>query len=173
MASKESIKADGRVERLFSNAPYNWTNGNCNLYNYCFPDIMSGLAWLTEKYQEQSGIQCEFRNDKGPIDVDKDINFLLYESASSLLSSIYEVSNPHRISITIEEEGARVAVSIEVDGTGFDIPDERSLIRDTHERHLSRLHDHLKEIGGTVDVASERGKHTCITLTVPPCVSVQ
>ncbi len=173
MESKEAIKKGGRIERLFSNVPYNWTNGNCNLYNYCFPDITSGLAWLTEKYQEQSGIQCEFRNDNGPIDVDKDINFLLYESASSLLSSIYEVSNPHRISITIEEEGNRVAVSIEEDGIGFDISDEQSLIRYARDHHLSRLNNHLKQIGGTVDVASERGKHTCITLTVPPYASVQ
>lgn len=173
MAREKAAKTERRIERLFARVPYNWSKGNRNLYNYFFPDITSGLAWLTEKYQEQSGIRCEFRNGKGRIEVDKDINFLLFESASELLSSIDEFSNPHHISVTIKKDDNRVAMSVEEDGRGPETTGERILSEYRNNHRLSELYHHLKQIGGTVDVASEKGARTCITLIVPPHASVQ
>jgi len=146
----------------------NRVNGNCALYNNFFPGIKAGLSWLAEKYRDQSGMNIEVRNGYGPVETDKSVNYILFESASELLSCIYAHGDARNILISIAGHGKDVEVSIEDDGEGFNGSESRAVAACSQSYHLTELHDHLKNFGGRVDVESKEGQGTRITMVMPP-----
>jgi signal transduction histidine kinase len=168
--NKNLIKAE-KLNDILNPVKHNWGNGNGTLYNNFFPNVKSGLQWLTEKYQEQSGINMEFKNGKGPVDVDKDINFLLFHATYELLTSIYEHGAAKNVLVTIETKGNNVKVCIEDDGEGFDVSDTGSLMTYSKEHSLRRLNEELTGFNGHLSVESKEEEGTRITVMVPPYVA--
>jgi signal transduction histidine kinase len=168
MTNNKHLKKADNLNHILNPATYNWANGNGTLYNNFFPNVKSGLQWLTEKYEEQSGIRMEFKNGKGPVDVDKDVNFLLFHATYELLTSIYERGTAKNVLVSIEPKGKNIKVSIEDDGEGFDVSDTRSLTAYSEEHSLLRLNEELKCLGGRLSVESKEYEGTRVTITVPP-----
>jgi two-component system NarL family sensor kinase len=168
MTNNKQLKKAERLNNILYPVNHNRANGNGTLYNNFFPTVKSGLQWLTEKYQEQSGIRMEFKNGKGPVDVDRDINFLIFHATYELLTSIYEHGVAKNVLVSIESTGQNIKVSIEDDGEGFDVSDTRALMAYSKEHSLKRLNEELKCLGGRLSVESEKDEGTRVTIFVPP-----
>lgn len=168
MTTNKNLKNAYNLECLLNPARHGRANGNGSIYNNFFPEIKSGLSWLAQKYQEQSGIRIEFQNGNGPVDVDQDINFLLFHSTYELLSSIYENADAKNVLLSIERNGKNVKVSVEEDGEGFDVNDKESLWNYSKEHRLLKLNEELKLFGGRLNVESRVGEGTRVTVIVPP-----
>jgi signal transduction histidine kinase len=168
MTNNKQLHKAEKLNNILYPAGHNWANGNGTLYNNFFPTVKSGLQWLTEKYQEQSGIRMEFKNGKSPVDVDGDINFLIFHATSELLTSIYEHGTAQNVLISIESTGQNIKVSVEDDGEGFDVSDTDSLMAYSKEHSLKRLNEELNSLGGRLSVESEENEGTRVTIFVPP-----
>ncbi len=168
MTNNKHLQKATNLRDILSPARYNWANGMGTLYNNFFPNVKSGLQWLTEKYEEQSGVRMEFKNGKGPVDVDKDVNFLLFHATYELLTSIYEHGTAENVLVSIKPKGKNIEVSVEDDGEGFDVSDTTSLMTYSKEHSLLRLNEELKCLGGRLSVESKEEEGTRVTITVPP-----
>ncbi|MBW2637479.1 MAG: hypothetical protein JRC86_08170 [Deltaproteobacteria bacterium] len=168
MTNNKQLQKAERLSNILYPAGHNWANGNGTLYNNFFPTVKSGLQWLTDKYEEQSGIRMGFKNGKGPVDVDRDINFLIFHATNKLLTSIYEHGTAENVLVSIESTGQNVKVSIEDDGEGFDVSDIDSLTSYSKEHSLKGLNEELKSFGGRLSVESEEDEGTRVTIFVPP-----
>lgn len=168
MTHNKTLQKADKLTDILNPAIHHWANGNGTLYNNFFPTVKSGLQWLTEQYEEQSGISLEFKNGKGPVDVDRDINFLIFHATQALLTSIYEHGTAENILVSIESTGQNIKVSIEDDGEGFDVSDSNALMAYSEEHSLKRLNEELKLFGGRLDVESREDEGTRVTIFVPP-----
>ena len=164
MTKNDALKKIGGLGTVL-NPNGNRVNGNCALYNNFFPGIKAGLSWLAEKYQDQSGMNIEVHNGCGPVETDRSVNYILFESASELLSCIYEHGDARNVLISIADHGKDVEVSIEDDGKGFN-RSERTVCARSY--HLAQLNDHLAGFGGRIEVESKEGSGTRVTMVVPP-----
>ena len=105
------------------------------------------------------------------IDIDsllpKDSHVVVYRTVQEALTNIGKHSQAKNVSITIREEGDMVLFSIEDDGIGFD--EEGAITRNPEEKGLSlaTMKGRVQMIGGVLDVWTEEGKGTRITLRIP------
>jgi signal transduction histidine kinase len=168
MTTNKQLQKAERLNNILYPAGQNSANGNGKLYNNFFPTVKSGLQWLTNTYEEQSGIRMEFKNGKGPVDVDRDINFLIFHATNELLTAIYQHGTAKNVLVSIESTGQNIKVSVEDDGEGFDVSDSKSLMAYSEEHSLKRLNEELKALGGRLSVESEEDEGTRVTIFVPP-----
>ena len=171
MTKNTQLQKAEKLNSILYPADHNWSNGNGTLYNNFFPTVKSGLRWLTEQYEEQSGIRMEFKNGNGPVEVDRDTNFLIFHATYELLNAIYEHGTAKNVLVSIEPTGQNIKVSIEDDGEGFDVSDTDSLMAYSKEHSLKRLNGELKYHGGRLSVESEADEGTRVIIFVPPYVN--
>ncbi|HOO89625.1 MAG TPA: ATP-binding protein [Syntrophales bacterium] len=171
MTNNTQLKKAEKLNAILPPIDKNWSNGNGTLYSNFFPTVKSGLQWLTEQYEEQSGIRMEFKNGKGPVDVDRDTNFLIFHATYELLNAIYEHGTAKNVLVSIESTGQNIKLSVEDDGEGFDVSDTDSLLSYSNEHALTKLNGELKYHGGRMNLESEAGEGTRITIFVPPYVN--
>ncbi|MBN2282365.1 MAG: hypothetical protein JXO48_00580 [Deltaproteobacteria bacterium] len=167
MEKNAKLKRIPGIETILTPDMHSITNGVGPLYNYFFPTIKAGLNWLAERCEEQNGMHVEVKNGGGPIMVDRDTNFILFGSASILLSRICEYSRAKNVLISLEKNGKGITVSVEEDGIGFDAADTDSLLQYSKEHELTRINDHLRFFGGHLAVESRKDAGTRVSVTVP------
>jgi signal transduction histidine kinase len=92
---------------------------------------------------------------------------VVYRIVQEALTNVAKHAGATRTSLNVECQSARLSVLVEDDGNGFDV--KEALTRPAAERGLglSTMQERARMLGGQLDVRSEQGKGTRITLTVP------
>jgi two-component system, NarL family, sensor kinase len=92
---------------------------------------------------------------------------LLYRAARELLANLHKHARATVANIRLFRSGDRIVLSITDDGTGFD---PATLDRCVAEGHigLASLMVRIDAMGGSMDVSSEIGYGTQVTVTLPP-----
>jgi two-component system NarL family sensor kinase len=134
------------------------------------PQVLAQLG-LTEAVRELVR-QFESRTD---IDVDAHLDdvgkpasqSLLYRAARELLTNIGKHAEATTVRIGLSRRGQRVVLTIEDDGKGFDPGIVGQYVADGHIG-LGSLMVRFDSMGGAMDISSQRGHGTQVTVTSPP-----
>jgi two-component system NarL family sensor kinase len=134
------------------------------------PQVLAQLG-LTEAVRELVR-QFESRTD---IDVDAHLDdvgkpasqSLLYRAARELLTNIGKHAEATTVRIGLSRRGQRVVLTIEDDGKGFDPGIVGQYVADGHIG-LGSLMVRFDSMGGAMDISSQRGHGTHVTVTSPP-----
>ena len=94
--------------------------------------------------------------------MDHDIEVALYRSAQEALHNIAKHSQARKFAVRLHVEADKVCLEIEDDGTGL-------LTRAPHERGfgLTGMRERTVALGGSMTIASRRGRGTQIRITLP------
>ena len=105
------------------------------------------------------------------IDIDsllpQDSHVVVYRTVQEALTNIGKHSQAKNVSITINEDGNTVLFSIEDDGIGFD--EKIAAARSPEEKGLglATMKGRAQMVGGVLEIWTEEGKGTRITLSIP------
>ncbi len=133
--------------------------------------LMPGLRWLAEWMRDKHGLIVDVSGDDtrslpGPL------CSLLFQAVRELLFNIVKHSGVNKATVRVDHPNAKT-LRIVVSDIGKGFPAGESRIGITSSGFgLFHLRERLAYIGGTFEVASEPGKGTCVTLTVPAIDSV-
>jgi signal transduction histidine kinase len=129
--------------------------------------LMAGLEWLVEKFDAQSDIDFQFRNDgKNPI-LDDNIRMLLFRAVRELLFNVASHSRATTCVVEIFEDGENVHVGVEDDGVGFDLEQVDGSITEPSGFGLFSIRERMNHLGGKFMVDSKPGKGARVAIVSP------
>jgi len=123
--------------------------------------------WLNEEFQQKHGIKTEFENDAHPKILDKEIAVLLYQAVRELLVNVVKHAQAQHVRVSICTDKGNIRISVADDGAGFDPSVGDFGLSQKGGFGLFSIRERLSYFGGSVEIKSETGRGTRITLATP------
>lgn len=128
-------------------------------------DIRASMKWLADKMKKHH-LQVEFEDDGRPKPVDDEIRFILVQCVRELLFNILKHSGVNKARVRLIRLEKEAKIEVEDKGKGFDLDKEHTPF-ESGGFGLFNITERIDLLGGSVDIESEPGKGTMVTLCVP------
>jgi PAS domain S-box-containing protein len=125
----------------------------------------AAVEWLAELIQEQHGITVQVQADRSSKPMTDELRIILFQTVRELLANVVKHANAKHIRVFIAREDAVLQVKIEDDGLGMGI--SAAAANGPAGFGFFSIGERLKYLGGHLDVVSEPGWGTRVTLQVP------
>jgi signal transduction histidine kinase len=130
--------------------------------------LEAALEWLVDQMQEQYRISMIFEDDQQPKPLNESIRILAFQAARELLFNVVKHAHAHHAWLSIKRHEKWVHIEIRDDGVGLHASRQsRPTNRKTGGFGLFSIQERLKHFGGRLEMASEPGKGTQVTLIAP------
>ncbi len=128
-----------------------------------FHNFIVSLEDLIDGVQKSSGISCSFRYDKKLSwdNLTGEIKINSYRIVQEALKNCVNHAKCQKIDISFESAGDKLNLAIKDDGVGFDANKGKRGIG------LRNIISRVKKLKGTLDVNSQPGKGTTVSVTIP------
>jgi signal transduction histidine kinase len=135
------------------------------LYEIGFESAMK--SWLKTEIQKTAGLKCEFTSEDKNIELDEDIKIVLFKATCELLINIVKHAGARNVKVAIAKRNDEVEVTVEDDGTGFDVSKLSLPSAKTGGFGLFSTKERLEYMGGRLEIESRPGKGTRVVMTAP------
>jgi PAS domain S-box-containing protein len=125
----------------------------------------AAVEWLAELIQEQHGIMVKVQADRSAKPMNDEIRVILFQTVRELLVNVAKHASAKHIRVFITREEAALQVKIEDDGLGMGISADAA--NGPSGFGFFSIGERLKYLGGHLEVVSEPGWGTRVTLQVP------
>jgi len=127
----------------------------------------SAVEWLCEKLQKEHSLILSFKDDNQNKPLDDDIRIVLFQAVSELLVNVVKHAKAHKAKVSIQKDNQAIRVVVEDDGIGFDLSKMKNHFAQTGGFGLFNVSERLEYLGGSIDIESEPGGGTRVTLKAP------
>nr|HID59599.1 PAS domain S-box protein [Desulfobacterales bacterium] len=129
--------------------------------------FVPAVEWLTEQIQQQNDIMIHLEDDGKPKPLADDIGFLLFRAVRELLINVTKHAQARCVNVSLVRDGNELRINVEDDGTGFKACEIGSQMNRTGGFGLFSIRERLSHFDGHLEVASEPGQGTKVTLVIP------
>ena len=116
---------------------------------------------------QKHGIKVGFQDDKSTKPLDSGVRILLYQSVRELLVKVAKHAGANGAHVSIFSVGNEIRIEVSDDGIGFDISIIGSNVDKGKGFGLFSIRERLETISGLLNIQSEPGNGTRVTLTAP------
>lgn len=175
-ALKEGITGDenfsivGRINELIDQSIQDTQSLTFDLSPPVLYDLglEAAVEWLVDQTQEQHRISMSFADDQQLKPLDESIRVLAFQATRELLFNMVKHAHAHHAWVAVKRVDDEVHIEIEDDGIGM----QASKQSDKKTKKgggfgLFSIQERLKHSGGRLEISSDPGKGTRITLIVP------
>jgi PAS domain S-box-containing protein len=129
--------------------------------------LTAALRWLIDNFRKNDSIQASLDIPDINDLFSPDRQIIIYRIIQEALTNIGKHSQAQNVSVITQKQDGQVSFIIRDDGTGFD--SIRAAMREPPERGLGLaiMDERARMLGGSLDIRSQEGKGTRITLSVP------
>ena len=127
----------------------------------------AAVEWLTNQARQQHGLSADFTDDGKDKQLDENVRVLLFQAVRELLVNVAKHSKARNVEVSTRRVGREIQISVEDDGVGFDTSEASSADSRSGGFGLFSIHQRLDHIGGRLDVESEPGHGTRVSLIAP------
>jgi signal transduction histidine kinase len=128
--------------------------------------LEAAAEWLTEQIQEKHGIQIGFEDDRQSKPIKDEIRLSLFKATKELLINIVKHAQASKAKVSIWREDNSIRIRVEDDGVGFSTSKDKQLGKTTGFG-LFNIRERIKYLRGNIEIKSEPGGGTQITLSAP------
>jgi len=125
------------------------------------------LESLAERAAQLYNLDVRFENDGQVKPLADETRDILFRSARELLHNVARHARARHATVGVRRGDTTICVWVEDDGAGFDPKAGRARVEAGGGFGLFELRERLGYLGGKVDVRSEPGRATRVTLTAP------
>jgi signal transduction histidine kinase len=131
--------------------------------------VETALKALFRKLGEAYGLVVTFEHDGKSERLSEDLRVFVYRAVRELLTNVVKHAQTSAARVSLRREGANVLVHVEDDGVGFDISQlDFPMGEEGGGRFgLLSLRERSRHLGGWIEISSEPGHGTRVTLIVP------
>jgi PAS domain S-box-containing protein len=129
--------------------------------------LVAAIDWLVEQFQLKHGLKCSVGSDSKPKPLNQDIEIVLFRSVRELLVNIIKHARAGRVKITIRVNKGNLRIRVADDGIGFNQKDKATKAYKNNQFGLFNITERIRHLGGRLEVDSQRGKGTMVTLVAP------
>jgi len=123
--------------------------------------------YLCEEIEQKNGIQFELHCDEPFNNLNEDIRTALFRNVRELLLNVVRHAKADNVKVRISRSDARIHVSVEDDGVGFNPAELAPTPLTKAGFGLFSCRELLEQLGGHLEIESEPGRGSKITLIVP------
>jgi len=128
--------------------------------------LVPAIKWLAQEVHDLSGIEIEVQTDTIP-QLAPEIQLVLFRIVQEATNNIARHSGASEARVVLKCEGDEVNVTITDNGKGFELPKQLSDFTRRGKLGLTGMAERAQLIGGELDVSSQEGKGTRLTVRVP------
>ncbi len=125
--------------------------------------LLQALLWHFDRYAAQTQIKIDFRQSGLERSFPVEIRTAAYRIIQEALTNVARHSGAKNVRVAAWADGARLCLSIEDDGRGFD-PAEKAVAASVG---LSGMKERARLLGGTFQVDASPGKGTSLAVELP------
>ena len=126
------------------------------------------LEELAHRFEAERGLTCSVDLCDNSFNLDDQMKIILYRSVRELMVNTAKHAHARNVKIIVNRADDNIEIIIEDDGKGFDT----SRLDKTQKTKLTgfglfSIDERLKQMGGNLEIRSEKGKGTKIILSAP------
>ena len=129
--------------------------------------LVAAIDWLAEEFQRKHRLQCTVESDKKSKPLSQDIEIVLFRSVRELLINIVKHAGANKVKITIRVNKKNLRIRVTDDGRGFSPETKPSRAYKDQQFGLFNITERIRHLGGGLEVDSQKGKGTMVTLVAP------
>ena len=129
--------------------------------------LEAAAADLVDHIQERHGIMAGFEDDGQPKPLHDDVRVFLFQALRELLLNVVKHAQARNVNVSVHRDKSEARMTVEDDGIGFDISRFHSRLYRNKGFGLINIRERLNHFGGRIEVRSELGNGTQVTLIVP------
>lgn len=131
--------------------------------------LSSALRWLIENSSQHTNIETSIEMDDINSLIPKEVQVALYRIFQEAITNMVKHAKATRVSITAKksEAGDIFSFILKDNGVGFDLGEYMGHISIDRGLGLTAMDERAKILGGSLEISSQVGKGTKITLSVP------
>ncbi len=129
--------------------------------------LVAAIDWLAEQFQLKHKLKCTVETDSKHKPLSQDIEIVLFRSVRELLVNIVKHAQAHKIKITIKVNKKNLRIRVTDDGIGFSPKTKTERPYKEQQFGLFNITERIRHLGGQVEVDSQKGKGTMVTLVAP------
>jgi PAS domain S-box-containing protein len=127
----------------------------------------AAVEWLGEKLQKEHGLMFHFNNDRQQKPLDDKTRVILLQVVRELLTNIIKHARARNLRVSIQRNNGYIQIDIKDDGVGFDASEIDIHMNKNYSVGIFSIRERLKSIKGQLNIESELGYGTSVTLTAP------
>lgn len=129
--------------------------------------LEASLKWVAEQFQSRNKIVCRVIDDGEEKPIDEDLRGVLFRSVQEALINIMKYAQAGEVSISIKRADSEIKIEIVDDGIGFNVDRLEGTNGQTSGFGIFSIRERLDLLGGCLEVVSNPGKGTKLTMTGP------
>ncbi|MGD0093878.1 MAG: sensor histidine kinase [Planctomycetota bacterium] len=128
--------------------------------------LEKALAWLAEHVQQQHGLKCSVESRGPAITLREDTSVVLFQATRELLLNVVKHAHAAEAKVVVSKEPDWVYITVADNGVGCDMA---AVARSpgSHSFGLFSIRERLTYLGGRMEVQTEPGRGTRVTLSMP------
>ncbi|HEX7539841.1 MAG TPA: ATP-binding protein, partial [Syntrophales bacterium] len=126
----------------------------------------AAIDWMAERMSSEHGIAIETMNTGDFSDLEHDLKVMLYQMTRELLVNIVKHSGGRHVLVTVERDEHTIGITVRDDGNGFDAREAGSAAADSGFGLFS-IRERLKSYNGSLQIESQKGKGTTVSVRLP------
>ncbi len=129
--------------------------------------LVAAIDWLAEQFQLKHGLKCIVESDNKPKPLSQDFEVVLFRSVRELLINIVKHAEAKKVKITIRVNKKNLRIRVTDDGIGFSPKTKATRTYKEQQFGLFNITERIHHLGGKLEVDSQTGKGTMVTLVAP------
>jgi len=123
--------------------------------------LQAALEWHVRDFVRRFGIDASLAVNSPLDDLPDAHRTCIYRAVQEAMTNCARHASAQRVSVTVDRDGADLRVSVVDNGRGMDPARPRDGLG------LRGIEERVKELGGTMTLASQRGRGTRLTIDLP------
>ncbi|MEO8151396.1 MAG: PAS domain S-box protein [Bacteroidia bacterium] len=125
--------------------------------------LIAALEWQSSEFEKRTGISCKFNSEISELDIEKDMTTGIFRVYQETLTNVARHANATQVEAQIENDNGLIILTVKDNGQGFEMDEAKS----KNTLGLIGMKERTKMFGGEINIQSEKGKGTVITIKVP------
>ena len=129
--------------------------------------LSAALRWLGESFAKQHSIRMSFEIENIDHLFSQEAQTNLYRISQEALTNIGRHAGANQVSFAVNENGNGVSLAVEDNGKGFDVNQVKARHSPDKGVGLAAMDERARMLGALLDIRSQEGEGTRISLTIP------
>jgi signal transduction histidine kinase len=125
--------------------------------------LVASVQWLATGFERRTGVRATVRASSDSIDTPRDVAMVAYRTAQEAMTNISKYAHCTQVRIELTDTEGVLTLEISDNGRGMASGD----LQKPKAFGLKGLRERARTVGGWLDVGSQPGQGTAITLSVP------